>query len=187
MLTQVEEDEVLVVMGAVDKGSEFFVLDAIDEPFEPEELMLELVGLENFQIQEQLIRGITYKDQPLRREQGRVTGKNMLAPPALFQKRRRTRHVRLHFRGYGRIAGPRMRPGAPLPCPLFFAAVQNPNTFLQNAGEQSGGLPARVVFMRLKPSLQLYFCSQHVQKLLDPIRMGRPGRRRDQVLRGNGV
>ncbi len=80
MLSQVEEDEVLIVMGAVDKGSEFFVLDDIDEPFEPEELMLELVGLENFQIQEQIIRGITYKDQSLRREQGRVTGKNMLAP-----------------------------------------------------------------------------------------------------------
>lgn len=74
------EDEVVAVLGAVDKGEMVFSLADGDGPFDPEKLTIHVERLSDLYSEETLITGLSYDDRMLSMETGESRGKNMLDP-----------------------------------------------------------------------------------------------------------
>lgn len=78
-LELVKQDEICIVLGAVDKGGEAWEID-VDGHFDPTRLLISLDSLESFKMQEMLITGISYDGQAMTRIPGKHIGKNMVTP-----------------------------------------------------------------------------------------------------------
>jgi len=85
MLPRLGDEEVLILLGAVDKGASTWTLDGIDETFDPEKLLLNLDSLDEFRLQERLITGVSYEGRPLVERIDNAVGRNMIMP-AMFDK-----------------------------------------------------------------------------------------------------
>lgn len=60
MLPDVPESSALVLMGAVDKGTQTFTLDGLADTFNPARLSISCESFQGFGLEEQLITGMTY-------------------------------------------------------------------------------------------------------------------------------
>jgi len=80
MLPKIKDDEIIVLMGSVDKGSEAFALDDFKGDFSADELIVSLDAFDSFNFDSLLITGIAYADKELRRITGRSKGRNMISP-----------------------------------------------------------------------------------------------------------
>ncbi len=78
-LGSVKDDEICIVLGAVDKGGEAWELD-VDGHFDPTKLLVSLDSLESFKMQDMLITGISYDGRPMLHVPGKHIGKNMITP-----------------------------------------------------------------------------------------------------------
>ncbi|MFU2209437.1 hypothetical protein [Solidesulfovibrio sp. C21] len=74
------EDEVLCLLGAVDKGEMVFTLDDVDGPFDSEKLAIHVDRLSDLYCEESVITGMTYDGRKLSMETGESRGKNMIDP-----------------------------------------------------------------------------------------------------------
>lgn len=83
-LEALAEDEVCILLGSVDKGSENYVLE-IENHFDPSRLVFSLDSLENYKMTDMLVTGVSYDGAPMQREPGSHSGKNMV-PPVMFAK-----------------------------------------------------------------------------------------------------
>ena len=81
-LAALGEDDLCIVLGAVDKGSESWELD-IEGLFDSTKLLVSLDSMENFRMQDSVITAISYDGRPMSRIEGKHTGKNMI-PPVMF-------------------------------------------------------------------------------------------------------
>lgn len=79
-LAQVEEEEVAILMGSVDKGGLVFTLDGVEGDFDPGKLSLILEGLEEFFFEDTLVVGLSYDGKPMDMAVGESRGKSMIAP-----------------------------------------------------------------------------------------------------------
>ncbi len=79
-LAQVDEEEVVILMGSVDKGGLVFTLDGVEGEFDPDKLTLSLEGLEEFFFEDTLMTGLSYDGKPMTMEVGESRGKSMIAP-----------------------------------------------------------------------------------------------------------
>jgi len=86
-LQQLGDDDVCILLGSVDKGSEAWECE-IDGEFDQADLLFSLDSLENFRMPDQLVTSISYKGQPMKHVLGSHTGKNMIMP-VLFDKQGR--------------------------------------------------------------------------------------------------
>ncbi|MDY7000815.1 MAG: hypothetical protein SVS15_03420 [Thermodesulfobacteriota bacterium] len=80
MLPQIKDDEIIVLMGSVDKGSEAFALDDFKGDFSVDELIVSLDAFDSFNFDSLLITGMTYADKEMQRVTGRSKGRNMISP-----------------------------------------------------------------------------------------------------------
>lgn len=79
-LDQLAEDEVLAVLGAVDKGEMVFTLAGFEGAFDPEKLTIHVDRLSDLFCEETIITGLAYEGRPLSMETGQSRGKGMLDP-----------------------------------------------------------------------------------------------------------
>ncbi len=77
-------DEICILLGSVDKGSESFELE-IEAPFDAGKLLVSLHSLENYKMQDLLITGMRYDGRAMQAVPGKHVGKNMVSP-VLFAK-----------------------------------------------------------------------------------------------------
>lgn len=82
-LDALSDDEILIVMGSVDKATEDYVLDGFTGPFDPEKLACRVMGLEELLVSDKPIIGLEYDGAALTRVGGRNSGLNMLEPVLL--------------------------------------------------------------------------------------------------------
>ena len=83
-LRQIAEDEVCILLGAVDKGSECYEIE-VDTPFDCSSVLVRVDSLECFRLADYLVTGITYGGKSMKRIPGKHVGKNMVTP-VLFSK-----------------------------------------------------------------------------------------------------
>lgn len=83
LLPKLKEDEILILLGAVDKGTATWVLEELPGEFDPEQLLLKLESLEEIRLTERLVTGVTYAGLPLTEIKMQATGRNMIIP-AMF-------------------------------------------------------------------------------------------------------
>lgn len=86
-LQQLSEEEVCILLGSVDKGSETWEGE-IDEEFDQGRLLFSLDSLEYFKLPDQIVTAVSYDQKPLTHVPGNHTGKNMMMP-VLFDKQGR--------------------------------------------------------------------------------------------------
>ena len=79
-LSRIGENEVLCVLGAVDKGEMLFTLADFSGPFDPEKLTVQVERLSDLYCEEAVITGLAYDGRMLSMETGQSRGKNMLDP-----------------------------------------------------------------------------------------------------------
>lgn len=83
LLPKLQADEILILLGAVDKGATTWVLDGFSGEFDPEKLLLELDSLEEFRLQERLVTSVSYAGRALVEGKAQAIGRNMIIP-AMF-------------------------------------------------------------------------------------------------------
>ena len=79
-LARLAEDEVLVVLGAVDKGEMVFTLEDFEAPFESGKLTIRVDRLTDVFCEETLVTALAYDGRPLSMETGQSRGQGMLEP-----------------------------------------------------------------------------------------------------------
>jgi len=80
LLPRIKDDEIIVLMGSVDKGSEAFALENFQGDFSVDELLVSVDAFDSFHFDTLLIKDISYGGRDLRRTTGRSKGRNMIAP-----------------------------------------------------------------------------------------------------------
>ncbi|MGE4296702.1 MAG: hypothetical protein AB7E47_01620 [Desulfovibrionaceae bacterium] len=84
-LPKITDDEVVILMGSVDTGSESFVLEGVEGAFDPEKLCVDIDNFEDFFLDDMLITGMRYDGKDMERVLGESRGKHMITP-VLFSK-----------------------------------------------------------------------------------------------------
>ncbi|WP_300155028.1 hypothetical protein [Solidesulfovibrio sp.] len=79
-LSRLGENEVLCLLGAVDKGEMHFSLPDFEGPFDPEKLAVRVERLTDLYCEEALVAGLAYDGRTLSMETGQSRGKNMIDP-----------------------------------------------------------------------------------------------------------
>jgi hypothetical protein len=79
-LEQLAEDEVVALLGAVDKGEMVFTLTDFTGPFDPDKLTIHIDRLSDLYSEEAVITGLVYDGRTLSMETGESRGKNMIDP-----------------------------------------------------------------------------------------------------------
>ncbi|MYL84704.1 hypothetical protein GTA51_16445 [Desulfovibrio aerotolerans] len=74
------EDEVLAVLGAVDKGEMVFTLPDYTGPFDPDKLTIVVDRLSDLYCEETVITGLVYDGQVMGMETGESRGKSVVDP-----------------------------------------------------------------------------------------------------------
>lgn len=82
-LPKVGPDEVLVLLGSVDKGEQVFTLETDGDAFDLEKLTVSLDSFEDFAFDDQLVTGLAYNGTALAGSEPVTRGMNMIMP-ALF-------------------------------------------------------------------------------------------------------
>ena len=80
MLPKIKDEEIIVLMGSVDKGSEAFALSDFEGDFSVDELIVSLDAFDSFNFDSLLITGMAYAGRELQRVTGRSKGRNMISP-----------------------------------------------------------------------------------------------------------
>lgn len=88
VMAKIKDDEVAVLMGAVDKGAMLFTLNEFTGDFDADKLTLVLESAEEFYFDDVLIIGMQYDGVQLGMEMGESRGKNMIAPILLSKEGR---------------------------------------------------------------------------------------------------
>lgn len=83
-LQQLSEDEICILLGSVDKGTETWEAE-IQGEFDQAKLRFSLDSLESFKQTDQIITAVSYDNAPMTHVPGNHTGKNMIMP-VLFDK-----------------------------------------------------------------------------------------------------
>jgi hypothetical protein len=83
LLPKLKQDEILILLGAVDKGTATWILEDCPGEFDPEKLLLKLDSLEELRLPERLATGVSYASLPLTEVKIQATGRNMIIP-AMF-------------------------------------------------------------------------------------------------------
>jgi len=83
MLSQVKEDELLLLLGSVDKGTMTWTLDGLTEDFKPSRLGVCVETFPSFGLEDRLITSITYNGQELLMGADHTKGKRMIEPVVL--------------------------------------------------------------------------------------------------------
>lgn len=79
-LPQIGPDEVVVLLGSVDKAEQSFTLEAPGDAFDPEKLLLSLVEFEDFAFDDRLVTGLSYDGKDLAPGETQGRGMNMIMP-----------------------------------------------------------------------------------------------------------
>jgi hypothetical protein len=79
-LESLGEDEVLAVLGAVDKGEMLFSLPDSSEPFDQDKLVIEVERLSDLYCEEVVVTGMRYDGRLMSMETGESRGKSMVDP-----------------------------------------------------------------------------------------------------------
>jgi hypothetical protein len=79
-LESLGEDEVLAVLGAVDKGEMLFSLADCTEPFDQDKLVIEVERLSDLYCEEVVVTGMRYDGRLMSMETGESRGKSMVDP-----------------------------------------------------------------------------------------------------------
>lgn len=74
------DEDVLCLLGAVDKGEMVFTLPDAAGPFDPEKLTIRIERLSDLYSEETIITGMTYDGRTLAMETGESRGKSMIDP-----------------------------------------------------------------------------------------------------------
>lgn len=74
------EDEVLAVLGAVDKGEMVFTLPDFTGPFDPDKLVIAVDRLSDLYCEESVVTGLVYDGRVMSMETGESRGKSMVDP-----------------------------------------------------------------------------------------------------------
>jgi len=82
-LPKIKADEVLMIMGSVDKGTMHYHLDDFDGEFDPAKLALAMESFADFGLDDRQITGLTYDGKPLIPGHDDSKGKRMIVP-AMF-------------------------------------------------------------------------------------------------------
>ena len=77
---QIGEDEVVILLGSVDKATETFVLEDFNGAFKKDKLNVSLISYEEFFLSSLLVDGVTYDGMEMTRKKGPSTGKSMVTP-----------------------------------------------------------------------------------------------------------
>ncbi|NJB67025.1 hypothetical protein GGQ74_000665 [Desulfobaculum xiamenense] len=80
LLPEVHKDEVLVLMGSVDKGTMSYRLDGMKDEFSPARLDVRIDTFADFGFEEPLITGMTYGSRELEAIDGPSKGRRMIEP-----------------------------------------------------------------------------------------------------------
>ena len=79
-LERLGEDEVVALLGSVDKGEMVFSLPDFEGAFDPERLVLTVDRLSDLYSEEAVITGLVYDGRTLSMETGESRGKSMIDP-----------------------------------------------------------------------------------------------------------
>ncbi len=79
-LGRLAEDEVVALLGSVDKGEMVFSLPDFEGTFDPDKLSIAVDRLTDLYSEEAVITGLTYDGRTMSMETGESRGKNMLDP-----------------------------------------------------------------------------------------------------------
>uniref|UniRef100_I2Q657 Uncharacterized protein n=1 Tax=Desulfovibrio sp. U5L TaxID=596152 RepID=I2Q657_9BACT len=79
-LGRLGEDEVLCLLGSVDKGEMVFSLPDFTGPFDPDKLAVHVDRLSDLYCEEAVVTGLAYDGRRLSMESGDSRGKNMIDP-----------------------------------------------------------------------------------------------------------
>ncbi|THB68587.1 MAG: hypothetical protein D6E12_06195 [Desulfovibrio sp.] len=80
LLPKISESEVLVLMGAIDKGMETYTLEDFSGDLELDDLIVQVDTFEEFGLRDRLVTGLEYEGLALARTSRDVAGKSMLEP-----------------------------------------------------------------------------------------------------------
>lgn len=80
MLEKIKDDEILILMGAVDKGSEAWILEDYPGNFDPGKLTVSVDDMEEFYFDDLIISQVAYDGKILERQPGNSIGRNMIVP-----------------------------------------------------------------------------------------------------------
>ena len=83
LLPKIGPEEVIVLLGSVDKAEQTFTLDAAGDAFDPEKLMVSLDDFEDFAFDDRLLTSLAYNGKELVPGEMQCRGMNMIMP-ALF-------------------------------------------------------------------------------------------------------
>ncbi|MBG0777736.1 MAG: hypothetical protein H0S85_15030 [Desulfovibrionaceae bacterium] len=88
LLQQIGDDEAIVLLGSVDKGSETYELDDAGAAFDPALLNVAVEDFEDFYLDDRLVTGMVYDGKPMRRIPGEHRGMRMITPVLLSKNGR---------------------------------------------------------------------------------------------------
>ena len=80
MLKKIKDDEILILMGSVDKGNEVWTLDEYPGNFDPDKLVVSVDDMEEFYFDDLVISGVEYDGKQLTRDGGESIGRSMIVP-----------------------------------------------------------------------------------------------------------
>lgn len=80
LLARLAGDEVLCLLGSVDKGEMVFTLTDFTGPFDPDKLSVHVDRLTDLYCEEAVITGLVYDGRTMSMETGESRGKNMIDP-----------------------------------------------------------------------------------------------------------
>lgn len=83
LLPKIGPEEVIVLLGSVDKAEQTYSLDIDGEAFDPEKLQVAVDDFEDFAFDDRLVTGLYYNGEKLAANEPTVRGMNMIMP-ALF-------------------------------------------------------------------------------------------------------
>jgi hypothetical protein len=82
-LPRIGPDEVIVLLGSVDKAEQSYTLEVAGDAFDPEKLLVNLHDYEDFAFDDRLVTGLAYNGAELAPGEVQSRGMNMIMP-ALF-------------------------------------------------------------------------------------------------------
>jgi len=86
VLARTSANEVVLLLGSVDKGSQTWVLPDFDGPFSEDSLALTLDSFEELLFEDRLVTGFSYSGRELQRGEGQSRGMNMITPVILSRQ-----------------------------------------------------------------------------------------------------
>ena len=82
------DDEVMLVLGSLDKGADSFVLEEAGPDIDLEGLTLRLDTFEDFGLENRIVSAVSLGGQELLRQPGKRLGRNMLTPKIIAKNGR---------------------------------------------------------------------------------------------------